>query len=321
LKILKKAKKIYQRIRTSMHDSPLLEPTEEDSRLVDELKSTFGKLPHNDLNSDSVAEKNWHGFVGELRRLVNDSDPRDFLRWDVIKKTMFIVNAAYVKPELDYLKNCPDWKNDLCDIVKESPIGHPVPYYLHPDSSENVIHHTYHLVRFQQESNQSIRDAEIIVEFGGGYGNMCRLAHRFGFKGKYIIYDFPEFVAIQTYYLKSQHYPVQDPAKLKDFESGISCVSDIESLDKLLLENISEDCRSLFLATWSISETPMDLRKLILERVKDFQLYLVAYQDSFGEIDNRAFFSQWQQGHSGKLNWYNNPISQLKGNNYLFGWT
>ena len=186
-----------------MHDSPLLEPTEKELRLVADLKSAFDKLPYNDLKSDSVAEKKWHDFIGELRRLVNDSDPRDFLRWDVIRKTMFTANAPYVKPELGYLKNRPDWQDNLCHVVKESPIGHPIPYYLHPDSSENSIHHTYHLARFQQEANLSIKEADLIVEFGGGYGNMCRLVHRFGFKGKYIIYDFPEFVAIQTYYLKS----------------------------------------------------------------------------------------------------------------------
>jgi hypothetical protein len=304
-----------------MLDSPLSEPCEQDLRLTDDLKSTFDKLPCDELRTNSVAERKWHDFVSELRRLVRDADPRSFLRWDVIRKTMFIVNAPYVKPELAYLKGRPDWQSHLCDIVKESPVGHPIPYYLFPASSENMIHHTYHLVRFQQESNLSIGDAEIIVEFGGGYGNMCRLAHRFGFKGKYIIYDFPEFAAIQAYYLKAQDYPIKHPAKLKDAESGITCVSDIESLDKLLVANMSEKSRSLFLATWSISETPMDLRKIILEKVKDFQLYLVAYQDSFGEIDNTAFFSQWQQEHSGKLNWYNKPISHLKGNNYLFGWT
>jgi len=304
-----------------MHDSPLLEPTEKDLRLVDELKSTFDHLPYNDLKSDSLAEKKWHDFVGELRRLVKDSDPRGFLRWDVIKKTMFIVNAPYVKPELDYLFNCPNWQSELCDIVKESPIGHPVPCYYYPASSENVIHHAYHLVRFQQESNLSLRDAEVIVEFGGGYGNMCRLAHRFGFKGKYIMYDFPEFAAIQTYFLKAQAYPVQDPAQLTNAESGITCASDIETLDRLLLENTSDKSRSLFLATWSISETPMDLRQVILEKVNQFQSYLIAYQDSFGEIDNKAFFAQWQQAHAGELNWYSSPIAHLKGNNYLFGWT
>ena len=298
-----------------------LAPTEKDLGLIDDLKSTFSKLPYNDLKSDSAAEKKWHDFIGELRRLVNDSDPRGFLRWDVIRKTMFIANAPYVKPELAYLKARPDWHSNLCNIVKESPIGHPIPYYLHPDSSENSIHLTYHLMRFQRESNLSIRDIDIIVEFGGGYGNMCRLAHRFGFKGTYIIYDFPEFAAIQTYYLKSQDYPVQCTAALKNSASGITCVSDIESLDRLLRDNLTDRSRSLFLATWSISETPMDLRKIILEKVKHFQLYLLAYQDSFGEIDNTAFFSQWQQEHSGKLNWYSKPISHLKGNNYLFGWT
>lgn len=304
-----------------MHDVPLPEPTAEDLRLTDDLKSAFAELPYDEVKSDSVAEKKWHDFIGDLRRLVKDSDPRGFLRWDVIRKTMFIVNAPYVKPELAFLKGCPDWQSHLREIVKESHVGHPIPYYLYPASSENMIHHAYHLVRFQQESNLSIKDTELIVEFGGGYGNMCRLAHRFGFRGKYIMYDFPEFAAIQTYFLKAQAYQVQDPARLKDAEAGISCASDLETLDRLLLESASDKCRSLYLATWSISETPMDLRKVVLEKVKQFQSYLIAYQDSFGEIDNKAFFSLWQQTHAGQLNWYNRPIAHLKGNNYLFGWT
>ena len=57
---------------------------------------------------------------------------------------------------------------------------------------------------------RDLSSSGVIVEFGGGYGSMCRLLHKLGFSGQYFIYDLPEFVALQRYFLKSIGMPVRD---------------------------------------------------------------------------------------------------------------
>ena len=42
---------------------------------------------------------------------------------------------------------------------------------------------------------------DVIVEFGGGYGSMCRLVRKLGFKGRYVIFDLRPILALQKYYL------------------------------------------------------------------------------------------------------------------------
>jgi hypothetical protein len=46
-----------------------------------------------------------------------------------------------------------------------------------------------------------LHDADCIVEFGGGFGSMCRLIGALGFRGRYVIFDLPPVLALQRYYL------------------------------------------------------------------------------------------------------------------------
>ena len=49
----------------------------------------------------------------------------------------------------------------------------------------------------------------------------------------------------------------------------------------------------MFLATWSISETPVEIRNMIFPLVSDFHSFLIAYQDKFEEVNNLDYFSLW----------------------------
>jgi hypothetical protein len=110
-----------------------------------------------------------------------------------------------------------------------------------------------------------------ILEIGGGYGDMCSVVHDMGFKGKYTIYDFPEVQKIQNYYLSNQDIKanfVSDPA-------------DLEPAD-------------LVIATWSLSEIPLDFRDKIMEKIVTSENWLVMYQQKiFGTIDNSEYFKKW----------------------------
>jgi hypothetical protein len=139
-----------------------------------------------------------------------------------------------------------------------------------------------------------------------------------GFHGKYILYDLPQFTALQTYYLKSIGIPVYSFEDFSSIDNGVVCISDLGRLKQFLGGHFNKK-RSLFIAMWSISEAPLRLRDLFLSLVEGFDAYLMAYQDKFGEVDNAAYFLNYMRLRQHDLNYLQWPIEHLSGNSYLVG--
>jgi len=225
----------------------------------------------------------WQGFVDALSDEVSHGDIDNFLNWPVITQTIFVGNAGYLDIERKYVA-----ERHL--LVKENKVGNP-------PTDGNVIHQTYHLARFMEETGQDINSFDYIFEFGGGYGGMCRVIRELGFMGEYVIYDLPHFSALQRYYLGSC-----------DVEA--TCISDTKDIPRPV------DCKSLFLATWSLSESPNNVRENFSGILPFFDSFLFSYQDTFGGIDNVEYFKKMKRKHR---KWVDIEIEHLHGNRYLFG--
>jgi hypothetical protein len=148
-----------------------------------------------------------------------------------------------------------------------------------------------------------------IVEFGGGYGGFTRLVQRLGFRGRHVIFDLPEFSALQRYFLRSVNVPLATASR----QNGVHCISDLDAL--------AAECapgEGLFIAYWSISETQVDFRHKILSMVEKLDHFFIAYQEQFGEADNARFFSDWSKAHS-EINWSQTPVVSHPGSHYLSG--
>jgi hypothetical protein len=223
----------------------------------------------------------------------------------------------YYPEELEYLKSDAKWNTRWEPAIKESNIGHPQKCKEYPKSSSNLIHHAYHLAQFESKTGIEINELDSVFEFGGGYGSMCRLFANLGFKGKYIIYDFPEFSALQNYYLKSLGIINNNKT-----QNGIQ-VELISNIDQITstINNFSKQ-KNLFLATWSISETPIDFRSMFFPLLQNkFDYYLFCYQQQFNEVDNIKYFSNIQSEIPTNLKWADWKINHLPGNNhYLIGY-
>jgi hypothetical protein len=158
---------------------------------------------------------------------------------------------------------------------------------------------------------------QFVFEFGGGYGSMCRLLHNLGFRGRYLIFDLPAFSRLQRYFLSSIGVPLRTAAEFEAGEPGVLCIDDQSQLHACL-ENVPHS-NALFMATWSISETPVHLRNAILPLVRDFGNFLIGYQSRFNEVDNVAFFGAWRDGMPAKIRWHDWAIRHLRENSYLVG--
>ena len=285
--------------------------------LVDDLRHEIRVMPEPKAVADSAAESAWMANRTTLRKCILEEDPREFLTWDVVTGSMFVGNRPFIDSELRYLMGRPDWKHVWEDILEEDTAGAPKPFKAFRRSSGNRIHQAYHLARFEQETGLSVSRFPLIVEFGGGYGSLCRLVHKLGFKGQYVIFDLPEFAALQKFYLGSLALPLIEAKDISAGRRGILCTSDSAVLGSFDSRRAHTE---LFIATWSLSETDPAFREQIisLPAIGDATAYLMAYQRDFGGVDNPRFFDEWRASKPG-IHWVHSEIAHMPGNYYLFG--
>lgn len=114
---------------------------------------------------------------------------------------------------------------------------------------------------------EKLKKLDTIVELGGGIGDMCDIAYRLGFEGKYVIYDFPEVANLQKYYMGELG------------NNKVEFVSDLENLNSA----------DLVIGTWSFTEMPIDLREKIMTKIGRSKNWLLAYSNKIFEIDNASY--------------------------------
>jgi len=306
------------KLLTRLFDKSLPEPAQRDLDLVQELRNNILNLLSFEALSSSHSGEAWQNNVKRLMANILNDDPREFLRWDVISKTMSVGLADYVFRELKFLKSQDDWRSRWRKAIVESKAGHPVPYWRYPKSSSNLVHHAYHVSKFEEVTGQSVHEMDFVFEFGGGYGSSCRLFHNLGFKGRYVIYDLPGFSALQQYYLKSSGLRVRPMDKFHEVSEGVFCISSFDRLQDIFSYQQNNSCKSLCVATWSLSETPLSLRTKIQPLLSRVNCFLVAYQEQFGEVNNSDYFRDLLSNRQ-DVRWKNWEIEHLPGNNYLMG--
>lgn len=288
---------------------------EKEQKLIDELRNTFHKFSN--IGDNTQGEKRWQDNVKRLNELVSSEDPRNFLQWDVIKRTMEVGDADFIGIELDFLKKGSCWSR-WQRAIREVPIGNPTFSTIYPASSGNLIHHAYHVAQFEDKTGINIKNVGYIFEFGGGYGGMYRLIHNLDFEGKYVIFDFPAFSALQRYFIQSMGLKVHTIESFKSAQNGVICISDLQQLEMLISECTPSE-NALFIATWSLSECPLDFRKRVLSMLTQFRVFLIAYQGRFEGNDNIEFFDNWKKNNQ-QYDWHNYKIDHISndfyGNNY-----
>jgi hypothetical protein len=312
-----KLEKIYSKFFLGEARRRLDMITVAEEKIINELIESFQKLPEIDITNLSGAALLWANNMNRLRELILNDDPRKFLQWDVIRNTMYVDVAPYILNELKYLKSSNEFNVYWKSGIRESEIGSPNIYKKLAKSSGNLIHHAYHLQQFIEKTGIKIGEIDFVFEFGGGYGSMCRLFKNLGFNNRYIIFDLPSFSILQKYYLKSLGHRILTVDEFLNESTGILCISEFEELNSIL-KTIKPDKKNLFIGTWSISETPRHLRDEVFSLLDRINLFLIAYQSEFGEIDNIEYFKSIQRAYS-HIKWYNWEIEHIRRNYYLIG--
>jgi hypothetical protein len=287
------------------------------------LRASIERLPALPVTG-SDAERMWAAYRERFRHDVLARDPRRFLRWPVIQP-MYKRDAPYIGGWLAHLKAHPGWRSRWQPAVRESAVGDPRPFFAYWPSSGNLLCQAYYVCRFEEVTGARLSDVDFILEFGGGYGALCRLLCALGFRGTYAIFDFPEFSALQRFYLRSHGLPVSEGGlataerpPVDGVGPNVVTLSTPAEMDTLL-ERRSPG-RAAFVALWSLSETSPAVRDAVALRLAAFDLFAFGYQGaSFGEVDNPTWFGA-MRARLADIDWHDMPIEPpVAAARHLFG--
>jgi len=268
------------------------------------------------INQKKSNRKKTHQiFSRQVFDLIRTKELLNFLQKSFIQQMFFIHNRFYLLGYLLKLKKTIKgsfWKK----LLLEDKVGNPVRYFLYPKSSGNKIFQTFHLKKFDDFSNINLKKFSDVIEFGGGYGNMASTFKRINPKVNYTIFDTYEVNLLQYYYLKRLNYQVfLNNNKQKE---AIYLINSLKEL-KLKLSTLKNKSNKLFIANWSISETPLEFRKKISFLFENFDYQLISFQSEFEKIDNYEYFLKIQINNN-KKNRNSKLISveSMKNHFYLF---
>jgi putative sugar O-methyltransferase len=294
--------KIKWRIKLYTQYLQHISPNEKEKKAIHLLRQANEQLP-----IEISSHEQWNIFQKTLKDYIANKNPLNFLQWDVIRMTMFYGDTN--THEIDTLL----MDNKIIDkkLLTEDSVGNPTPYYLYLSSSTNLIHHLYSLQKLLTHTSIRLNELQYVVEFGGGYGSFCRLTYRAGFQGQYTIFDLPLFSHLQHFYLSLLP---------ENFTINIGKVNKAAQINLQHNEYDNSNVKkpNLFVALWSLSETPLEIRKKFLEQIGNPSYILIGYQHNFFLLDNTAFFAEFQQARA-NYRWQTIKIPHLPNDYYLIG--
>ena len=247
---------------------------------------------------------NWKSRCDEIVRSALTKPLSDFLVWsgDVdIHEYDGSFQAWY-----EELKNDPQWPRWERLSRRSSERHHALACDLR--SSPLQIQHAYHLKTYETWTGDRFTDGvDAVVEVGGGYGNFAWMLSKDGFEGRHIIIDLPHVREIQRLFLE-----------LRGGDENIDLVveSEIESMIELLTKTRfgrakgpARIPRIAFVATWSLSETPIAFRKKLFPKLHKYCVkYLIATQwGSWSGIDNVTYFEKFMRDAGGE--WHTDEVA------------
>ncbi len=223
----------------------------------------------------------WEDFIKKIEIDLLPSPPIDFFQNTIVRETMVFSPSPRKIPkiELKYLKNHMSSIGELKRILEEDYIGLPDLPSLKYKTSDNSIHHLYHILRFLDETHLDLSLLNTIVEWGGGYGNMAKLFYRLKPSSlTYIIIDVPYFSCLQWLYLSA----IMGENQVFLFQNYNDVIQEgkVNLIPVCFIESTKIKA-NLFISTWGLSESSSYAQDLVIST--DFFManhILLAFQRS-----------------------------------------
>jgi hypothetical protein len=225
-------------------------------------------------------------WLDRQKDFAKETDLTNFKNWDVVRGIPLYTDREYFdqygKDVIHMINASPhsdEWSTVL--LTGEPQTGHSPESFKQackPLCGDDDVITTpfrlkslHHVLTFEQMSEKSILCYDHIIEFGAGIGDTAHTILERGFKGSYQILDLPEVQKISKYYLEPYDTQVSFPTTL---------------------EEVAFPPNTLFIATWSLSEAPLEYRDAIAAKLKEAidTDYMILFQMQFKEILNSNYF-------------------------------
>lgn len=271
-----------------------------------------------DLEYSEFLMPAWEENTKVITDYFNKGFSFDFLRHPTLRGTMF-AHLPWHNTEIqkDLLRK--EFSlNHLKQILKEHNAGKPILNDWEFKTSGNSIHQLYHLAKFQRRSGVPVTNCEHILEYGGGYGNMAKIAKKINPDITYTIIDIPIFSFIQLVYLRTIFG--HDQVTLHDGSEGITKgkinIVPLQKTGVVKLNDSLTESPDIFVSTWALSESNLASQQLVSElNFFNAKQVLIAYQKTnelFAHAESIA------KGLTHYDIYYNEEIGHQLENFYLF---
>lgn len=203
-----------------------------------------------------------------------EKDPTNFLRADRRRNNQTLANKYW-----DEMSSSEYFTKEILPQLPKETVGNPFRFNKYEKICPQTVQHLYHLFTMKTKTKfEPHKQADVIIEFGGGYGNLCRLAYTLGFTGKYILVDFADQLEKQKWFLNECGIDISKVLFLT--------MDRLEEVYDLLKEN-----KSVLVGTYSISEMPLADRQKI-EPLYPFinYIFIVYKAKEFDGVNNDSYF-------------------------------
>jgi hypothetical protein len=146
------------------------------------------------------------------------------------------------------------------------------------------VQHIFHMHALYRSTGLTAPDFKQMVEFGGGTGDNIAMFRELNFEGTHFIIDLPPMLYLQQYFAHFSNWPAYLAEKLPEGDFSprktiLESSMNLELFDKHL--NQQALLNTFFIATFSLTECPLEMRKVIFQRVLKFGALLFAFQHAF----------------------------------------
>lgn len=219
--------------------------------LKNNFSARYNKLKK--YNIDQFIISHWKKCNSKLEKVFLPYPPFSFLMNPIVMWTMFVTTGGkWLREEVTFLEKM-ILKDKLKILLQEDYVGDPSLLNSTYLTSHNSIHHLYHLIRFLDKTKCDLDQMDIIIEWGGGYGNMAKIFRRLkSTPSTYVIIDIPLFSCIQWLYLATI-FGEENINLLQNPEDTIH--NKKINLLPICFVDRHKISANLFISTWALSES------------------------------------------------------------------
>ena len=226
-----------------------------------------------DENYENISNV-WDECSKEINRIFFDEN-HNFFKSDIVKLHLAMPQTP-LGLQIHKLLSSDAYGQKLLNLIQDSPLGSPELLKKYPLLSTTTLTHIANIYSIYSELGYSSTSKINILEFGGGYGGLGRAILNCNKNNRVTIIDIPRMLEIQNSYIN----------KTSSNSENASYIN----IDQLPIDKSFD----VFNATFSLSESPVYVRKKITNYIKtNVDSFFIVFQSNFDGHDNEALFKEF----------------------------